>query len=91
MKLLTPIISEKTTAAASENQYVFRASKKIGKKEAKNIIEKNFKVNVINIRSLNCQSKKRRRGLRLGATASYKKIIVRLKKGQTIDVFEVET
>ena len=86
-----PIITEKTTMLATDGWYTFRTKKETSKKEAKDLIEKNFKVKVISVRSISGKRKKRRRGREVGYTKGYKKIIVRLKKGQKIEIFEVAT
>ena len=87
---LEPIISEKSTNLASNGWYSFHVPVNIGKKEAKNNIENNFKVNVIKVHSSMKRGKKRRAGKSLGMTKPFKKIFVKLKKGQTINIFEVE-
>lgn len=89
--IITPIITEKTTMLAGDGWYTFRTKKDTGKKEAKTLIENNFKVNVVAIRSITGQRKLRRRGKEVGYTKGYKKILVKLKKGQRIDIFEIST
>lgn len=91
MKNLIPIISEKTTQLAGDGWFTFMADKNIVKKEAADLIEKGFKVKVVKTRSLNISGKEKRRGQRVGRTPAYKKILVKLKKGQRIDAFEIET
>lgn len=88
---IEPIISEKSNRLAGENWYSFKVPLGLKKKEAKDVIETNFKVKVVKTHSLARKGKERRVGRRTGMTKPYKKIMVRLKKGQKIDIFEVET
>lgn len=89
--IIEPLISEKSTLLASQGWYSFRTPVNLGKKEAANIIENNFKVKIIKVNSQVKQGKKRRSGKRFAMTKSFKKILVKLKKGQKIDIFEVTT
>ena len=88
---IEPIISEKSTRLAGSGWYSFHAPVHLGKKEAANIIASNFKVKVLKIRSSMKRAKTRRSGKSTGQTKPFKKIMVKLKKGQKIDIFEVET
>lgn len=88
---IEPIISEKSTRLAGAGWYSFHVPVHLGKKEAADIIANNFKVKVLKIRSSAKRAKKRRSGKSTGETKPFKKIMVKLKKGQKIDIFEVET
>lgn len=88
---LEPIISEKSTNLAAKGWYSFHVPTHLGKKEAASIIENNFKVNVITVNSSAKRAKIRRSGKGFGSTKPFKKIMVKLKKGQKIDIFEVES
>ena len=81
-----PVITEKSSALANNNQYVFKVSSKANKTEIKKAIEKIFKVHVKEIRTLNVKPKKRRVGRYTGLTNRSKKAIVTLAEGQTIDL-----
>lgn len=86
---LEPIVSEKSTNLAACGKFSFRAPIYLGKKEAQNLIEDNFKVKIVKMRSITSHSKMRRTGKSTGMTKPYKKLIATLKKGQKIDIFEV--
>ncbi len=86
-----PILTEKTTQLAGDGWYTFRTAKRLGKKEAKSLIEKVFKVKVVSVRSVAGTKKTRKRGRFVGKTKEFKKILVRLKKGQKLSIFEIET
>ena len=84
-----PIITEKSSGLVDKLQYSFEVDKKANKVEIKKAIEEIFNVNVVAIRTVNVHKKAKRMGRYEGFTTAYKKAIVRLEKGQTIDVFEI--
>lgn len=81
-----PVITEKSQLAKENGQYTFKVDPKANKIEIKNAIEKIFKVNVASIKTINIKPKKRRVGRYTGYTNKWKKAIVTLKDGQTIDL-----
>ena len=81
-----PVITEKSQIAKSEGKYTFKVSPKATKTEIKEAIEKIFNVKVSAIRTINVKPKKRRVGRYTGLTSRYKKAIVSLAEGQTIDL-----
>ena len=84
--LKAPVITEKSQIAKSEGKYTFKVSPKATKTEIKEAIEKIFNVKVSAIRTINVKPKKRRVGRYTGLTTRYKKAIVTLAEGQTIDL-----
>ena len=84
--LKAPVITEKSQIAKSEGKYTFKVDPKATKLEIKEAIEKIFNVKVTSIRTMNVKPKKRRVGRYTGLTTRYKKAIVSLAEGQTIDL-----
>ena len=85
-KILSPIVTEKSTNLSEQNKIVFKVPKKANKKNLKNNIEKIFKVNVTKINIINKQPRKKIiRGKKI-KVKGYKKAIITLKKGQNIDL-----
>lgn len=87
-----PLITENSLEMAKQNSYTFKVDKRATKSQLKKAIEEQFKVEVVNIRTLNRKGKsrfsgQRRRKIKLG---DWKKAMVQLKKGQKIAGFEVE-
>ncbi|MEK9158020.1 MAG: 50S ribosomal protein L23 [Patescibacteria group bacterium] len=78
-------VSEKASRLESFNQYVFKVAKTANKPEVKKAIESKFDVSVIAIRMVNMPSKKRTVGGRAGTKAGFRKAIVKLAKGDTIN------
>ena len=85
-KNLSPIVTEKSTSLSEQNKIVFKVPNKSNKYILKKNIEKIFKVNVVKVNIINKQSKKKIiRGKKVKING-YKKAIVTLKKGQSIDL-----
>jgi large subunit ribosomal protein L23 len=84
--LRAPHITEKATALAGKNQYVFKVWPKANKTEIKKAIESLYEVDVLDIKIINIPAKRRRLGRISGWRKGYKKAIVRIKEGQKIEV-----
>lgn len=84
--LKSPHITEKATALAKQNQYVFKIWPHANKIEVKNAIEAIYGVDVLSIKIINVHPKKRRLGRIEGLRKGYKKAIVKLKEGQKIEL-----
>ncbi len=84
--LIKPHISEKATDLSNEGFYVFIVKKGANKREVKDEVEKKYKVKVEKVMMINVHPKKKRIGRTEGETKGYKKAIVKLKKGQNIDL-----
>jgi len=86
--IIRPVISEKTYALIAAGKYTFRVDDRAHKFEIKNAVEKAFDVEVVKVRTSQVRSKPKRRGLHSGRSRSWKKAIVELAPGETIDLFE---
>jgi large subunit ribosomal protein L23 len=84
--IISPIVTEKSTNLSEQNKIVFKVSNKLNKIILKKNIEKIFKVNVIKVNIINKQSRKKiTRGKKV-KIQGYKKAIITLKKGQSVDL-----
>ena len=81
-----PIITEKATILSEQNKTVFKVNRSANKKTIKKNIEKIFKVNVIKVNIINKKTKRKIKQGKLATKTGYKKAIVTLKKGQSIDL-----
>lgn len=81
-----PHITEKATSLAEENCYVFRVYKNANKIEIKKAVEDVYGVNVVSVRIINVPPKRRRVGRHIGWRKGYKKAIVKIEKGQKIEI-----
>jgi len=85
-KILFPVVTEKSTNLSELNKITFKVPDGANKKNLKKNIEKIFKVNVIKINIINKQNRtKLTRGKKV-KVSGYKKAIITLKKGQSIDL-----
>ena len=85
-KILSPVVTEKSTNLSEQNKIIFKVPKEANKNNLKKSIEKIFKVNVTKINIINKKSKiKQTRGRKVKVTG-FKKAIVTIKKGQSIDL-----
>ena len=82
----SPIITEKATILSEQNKTVFKVHDSANKKIIKKNIEKIFKVNVVKINIINQKTKQKMKQGRKSFRSGYKKAIVTLKKGQSIDL-----
>ncbi len=85
-KILSPLLTEKSTNLSGENKIVFKVRKSANKKNLKNNIEKIFKVNVTKINIINKQNRTKFTRGRKVKVSGFKKAIITLKKGQSIDL-----
>ena len=81
-----PMTTEKTTTLNQFNQYSFIVSKDSSSNEIKSAIEKIFKVKVIKINTINRKAKTKIVRGKLGFKKGFKKAVITLKKGQSIDL-----
>jgi len=90
--LIKPLITEKTSATSDRlNQFAFIVDKGANKIEIRKAIEAEYKVSVKDVRTINvdgkAKSKYTKTGMVSGRTPSYKKAIVSLSAGETIDFY----
>jgi len=87
--VIRPVMTEKTSAAYQDRQeYTFEVASDANKTAIRAAIEKLFGVTVTGVQTMNCRGKTRRVGQSIGKRANWKKAIVTLKQGDTIDIFE---
>ena len=85
-KILSPLVTEKSTNLSEQNKIVFKVPSKANKKNIKNNIEKIFKVNVTKVNIINKQNRTELTRGRKVKVSGFKKAIITLKKGQSIDL-----
>lgn len=86
--IIKPVVTEKSVDLMQENKYCFKVAKDANKIEIKNAIEEIFKVTVVSVNTVNVHGKMKRMGRTQGMTASWKKAVVTLREGDSIEVFE---
>ena len=85
-KILSPFVTEKSTNLSEQNKIVFRVPFNANKNNLKKNIEKIFKVNVTKVNIINKKNRKKLTRGRKVKVSGYKKAIITLKKGQSIDL-----
>ena len=85
-KILSPMVTEKSTNLSELNKVVFKVPGSANKKNLKKNIEKIFKVNVTKINIINKRSRVKTTNRGSKKVLGYKKAIVTIKKGQNIDL-----
>ena len=85
-KILSPIVTEKSTNLSEHNKIVFKVPSSANKINLKKNIEKIFKVNVTKINIINKQNRTKLTRGRKVKVSGFKKAIITLKKGQSIDL-----
>jgi len=87
--ILRPIVTERSTALQEDMRtYTFIVAKDANKLEVRHAVQALFGVRVESVRTANYQGKWRRVGRSIGRRAAYKKAVVRLADGDSIDVYE---
>lgn len=84
--IIAPVITEKSAMNAEKNIFTFKVAKAATKTEIKWAVEKAFNVKVVNVNTLNTKPKAKRVGKYTGKTKTYKKAIITLADGQTIEI-----
>jgi len=86
--LIKPIVSEKATMLSSQNAYVFEVAPRMNKIEIKKAVQKVYNVTPIKVNIINVMGRNVRYGKTTGRTKNWKKAVVTLKKGETIQLYE---
>ena len=85
--LVAPHVTERSRSLSGNGQYTFRIVKTATKRQVKDSVEKMYGVHVNKVNILAQRNKKRRRGATIGIKRGYKKAVVGLREGETIDIF----
>jgi large subunit ribosomal protein L23 len=83
-----PLVTEKTTLMREGNQYLFEVDPRANKIEIEKAVEKLYMVMVVDVRTLNVLGKKKRVGRLQGKKSDWKKAIVTVAPGSTIEIFD---
>ena len=86
--LLAPVVSEKSYSLIDDRKYTFKVHKNAHKTQVRQAVEELFDVHVVNVNILKVQPKPKRRGLTKGIRPGWKKAIVQLREGESIEIFQ---
>ena len=90
--MIIPIVTEKANAISEKtNRFSFKVSPDANKYQIKDAVEKLYDVKVVGVSTMNYEGKKKmsytKRGIQRGKVAAFKKAVVTLAEGQTIDFY----
>jgi large subunit ribosomal protein L23 len=86
--LLAPVVTEKAYSAVDERKYSFRVHPDAHKTQIRQAVEQLFEVKVERVNILMVQPKPKRRGAHRGKKPGWKKAIVQLREGDSIEIFQ---
>jgi large subunit ribosomal protein L23 len=86
--ILAPIVSEKSYAGTTRGSYTFKVHSDAHKTQIRQAVEELFSVKVERVNVMKVQPKPKRRGLFRGSRPGWKKAVVQLRAGDTIEIFE---
>ena len=86
--VLSPVVSEKSYSGIVDRRYTFKVHPDAHKTQVRQAIEQLFDVHVERVNIVKVQAKPKRRGLFKGTRQGWKKAIVQVREGETIEIFE---
>ncbi|WP_294439433.1 50S ribosomal protein L23 [uncultured Slackia sp.] len=85
--IIRPVITEHSYDMMEKNTYTFEVAKDSNKVEIRQAVEAIFNVKVVRVNTINVKSKPKRVRYQLGRTRTWKKAMVTLQQGDTIELF----
>jgi large subunit ribosomal protein L23 len=86
--LLAPVVTEKAYGLVDDRKYSFRIHPDAHKTQVRQAVEELFDVRVERVNILQVQAKPKRRGMQRGKRPGWKKAIVQLRQGDSIEIFQ---
>ena len=86
--LLAPVVSEKSYGATEVGKFTFKVHPDAHKTQIRQAVEAMFDVHVVSVNVLKVRSKPKRRGRLMGTRPGWKKAVVQLRAGDTIEMFQ---
>jgi large subunit ribosomal protein L23 len=86
--LIAPVVSEKSYSLLADGKYAFKVHKDAHKTQIRQAVEQLFDVHVVAVNVSQVPAKPKRRGLVRGSRPGWKKAVVKVAPGETIEIFE---
>ena len=86
--LIAPVVSEKSYGQIAQNRYTFKVHQDAHQTQVRQAVEELFDVKVLNVAIIKVQAKPKRRGAIRGIRPGWKKAVVQLKPGDSIEIFQ---
>ena len=88
--IIRPIVSERSFSGMELNKYTFEVAKGACKQEIADAVEKIFNVHVTKVNTMNVRGKMKRVRYQAGMTRSWKKAVVTVAEGESIEIFATQ-
>ncbi len=88
--IVRPIVSERSYDLMEQGKYTFEVAKSACKEEIADAVEKIFKVHVVKVNTMNVRGKMKRVRYQSGMTRSWKKAVVTVADGESIEIFATQ-
>ena len=85
--IIRPVVSERSFDLMGQNKYTFEVAKDAPKEEIRDAVEKIFNVHVVKVNTVNVKPKNKRVRFVQGKTRTWKKAIVTIAEGESIEIF----
>jgi large subunit ribosomal protein L23 len=85
--IVRPVVSEKSYVLSDAGKYTFRVHADAHKTQIRQAVEALFDVHVVDVRTISVKSKPKSRGVTRGRTRNWKKAIVQVRAGESIQIF----
>jgi large subunit ribosomal protein L23 len=85
--IIRPVVSEKSYVLSDAGKYTFRVHPDAHKTQIRQAVQSLFDVHVVNVHTVSVKSKPKRRGVTSGRTRQWKKAIVQVREGESIQIF----
>ena len=85
--IIRPVVTERSFKLMEDNKYTFEVAKTANKYQIRDAVEELFDVTVVSVNTINVKSKPKRLGMNEGRTRTWKKAIVTVADGDTIEIF----
>ncbi|MEE8703779.1 MAG: 50S ribosomal protein L23 [Olsenella sp.] len=85
--IIRPVVSERSYDLMEQGKYTFEVARTAPKEEIRDAVEKIFGVHVVKVNTVNVKPKNKRVRMQQGKTRQWKKAIVTLKEGESIEIF----
>jgi large subunit ribosomal protein L23 len=86
--LIAPVVSEKSYSGLADRKYTFKVHQDAHKTQVRQAVEQLFDVRVSSVKIIKVQAKPKRRGAFSGIRPGWKKAVVQLHEGESIEIFE---
>ena len=85
--IIRPVVSERSFSLMEQNKYTFEVARDANKYQIKDAVEELFSVHVVSVNTINVKPTKKRVRYAAGYTRQWKKAVVTVAEGESIEIF----